>query len=268
MKKLLLLAILFGASFTTLTFAQETTTDETTVTDTSTVWTTVQEQIKANWKEFHENFGHAGLYLKKGLTVEEKTQAKNIITTRIQSMETINLEIRTKLQNKETIDREAYKAKITEIYEWFKTSFLPFVDETKEDGFNTFIEQRIATINTNRGLRAEYRETQKVAKQEENLVQKAQKTEIMQRKQVKVGEKAEKLRGVIGKINNTFLTNFLGQIDRLSAKATTTEFKTMLADIKLLIQDKLGLLNVDEDGNVIDETTVSDETEETETTTE
>jgi len=38
----------------------------------------------------------------------------------------------------------------------------------------------------------------------------------------------------------------------------------MILDIKLLIQDQLGLLTVDEDGNVVDETEISDDEDEVE----
>lgn len=100
------------------------------------------------------------------------------------------------------------------------------------------------------------------AKRQEKRAQQLQKKEqIMQKKAVKVGKKAERLRGIVAKINNGFLTSIIGQLDHLANKAKTEESKQMILDIKLLIQDKLGLLNVDEDGNVIDE--IEDEDENT-----
>lgn len=86
--------------------------------------------------------------------------------------------------------------------------------------------------------------TGKKAKRQEKRNQQLQKKEqIMQKKAVKVGARAERLRGIIAKINNGFLTSLLTQIDHLIAKAKTEESKVMIWDIKLLIQDKLGLLS-------------------------
>lgn len=82
------------------------------------------------------------------------------------------------------------------------------------------------------------------AKRQEKRAQQLQKKEqIMQKKAVKVGARAERLRGIIAKINDGFLKSLLTQIDHLFAKAKTEESKVMIWDIKLLIQDKLGLLS-------------------------
>ena len=82
------------------------------------------------------------------------------------------------------------------------------------------------------------------AKRQEKRAQQLQKKEqIMQKKAVKVGARAERLRGIIEKINDGFLKSLLTQIDHLIAKAKTDESKVMIWDIKLLIQDKLGLLS-------------------------
>jgi len=247
MKKLFLLAALFGTSLTASTFAQEVTTDEnlpeTTVITTQT-WTTVQEQIRANWKEFHENFGNAWLYLKKDLTVDEKNQARNTITARIENIEALNLEIRNLLKNNETVDREAYKAKISEIYEWFKTEFLPFVDEAKTNEFNTFIQERVNTIETNRGLRIENHVADTTIVSERKEAIKAKITEKKQLKTtVKVWAKAEKLRTIVEKIDSTTVLNWLSaKITNLIMKTTNEETKALLNDVNLLIQDKLALL--------------------------
>lgn len=104
----------------------------------------------------------------------------------------------------------------------------------------------------------------KTKRQEKRTQQLQKKEQIMQKKAVKVGARAERLRGVIWKINNGFLTSLLTQIDHLADKAKTEESKQMILDIKLLIQDKLGLLNVDEEWNVIDEIEISDDEDEIE----
>ena len=119
---------------------------------------------------------------------------------------------------------------------------------TDEGSSETVVTETGSTLTGNKAKRQEKREQQ---------LQK--KEQIMQRKAVKVSARAERLRWIIGKINNGFLTSLLTQIDHLADKAKTEESKQMILDIKLLIQDKLGLLIVDEDGNVIDETEISDD---------
>lgn len=106
---------------------------------------------------------------------------------------------------------------------------------------------------TEKKARIEEKKAELKAKQEQK------REEITKRHAVKVGARAERLRNIIGKINNGFLTSLLTQIDHLADKAKTDDAKAMIMDIKLLIQDQLGLLNVDADGNVVDETT-TDET--------
>jgi len=96
-----------------------------------------------------------------------------------------------------------------------------------------------STLTGNKAKRAEKRAKQQAKKVELKTKQQDKREEITQKQVTKVATRAERLRLVIEKINNWFLTSIFTQLDHLFAKAKTEETKTMISEIKTIIENKL-----------------------------
>jgi methionyl-tRNA synthetase len=177
-------------------------------------------EVKTNRKEFKDNFENITKYVRQNLTESEKKSAKSIIESRIKSIETLNKQTRTQLSWGIQINTGDFVAKVTEIYSWFKTAILPYIDSTKTEAFNAFIAERIKLITTNRGLKIENKDI---------------KNTITEKKIEKKSEK--ELKAISEELKP--LKELIKKIDEVLKKTKTQAIKDALSSAKKTLQTQI-----------------------------
>jgi hypothetical protein len=176
-----------------------------------------KKEIKTNRKTFEEKFENITKYVRQNLTETERKSVKSIVESRIKAIETLNKQTRTQLSGGTQLNTWDFTAKVTEIYNGFKTSILPYIDSTKTEAFNTFITERIKLISTNRGLKTEIKKA---------IVEK------------KIEKKSEKeLKAIAEEIKP--LKELIKKIDEIIKNTKTQAIKDALSSAKKTLQAQL-----------------------------
>lgn len=187
MKKLFLLTTILLGSISAVSFAQEVNTGDTTgtgsttitwetttgtVTDTGTVTTGTVitttgaglsgtdvingfSKIRGTWKLINENFGYAKKFFAKWLSGDALSWSKALVTEKNNAIKALNQELKTAISSSGVIDWDVFAQKYVDIYTTFKTNATPYVNPTKLEAFNKYIDAKIATVKKN----LEYRKT-------------------------------------------------------------------------------------------------------------
>ena len=181
--------------------------------------------IKTNRKAFEEKFENISKYIRQDLTSEERTTVKSIIETKRAAIISLNKTTKAQVESGVQVSTGEFVSKVTTIYNDFKSEMLPYIDDTKLNGFNTFITEKISVITNNRGLRAENSTI---------------KTSIKQEKEERATEKAAEKTTKKTENERKYIQDLIKKIEEVSKKTQTQSYKDALTAAKNILSNQIG----------------------------
>lgn len=119
--------------------------------------------VKATWGQFRSEYNYVNRYFKKGLTKEERTTIKEIFTNNKVALDAtkVALDATKDAFKKKTFTGDMLATRLAAI-DTLYTALTPYVDSTKLESYNKFVQAKKDVVSKNHNLR---KDTQTKAKE-------------------------------------------------------------------------------------------------------